>query len=88
MGDKAKTKPTLKMGERQDENGYMVPGLGFEFDGTFIANPYTSACGRFDVLNPRSKYGLTLEQIVDICEANDIIPPCQTVTNAIQGKPL
>ena len=36
--------------------------LGFDFEGFFITDPYTSTCCRFEV-DPMKEYGLTKKQI-------------------------
>jgi len=42
---------------------YVTDGvLGFDHDGFFITDPFTSECGRFDV-DPLAYYGLTAEQV-------------------------
>ena len=41
---------------------YVTDGvLGFDHDGFFITDPFTSECGRFEV-DPIAFYGLTAEQ--------------------------
>ena len=37
--------------------------LGFEWEGFFITDPFTSSCNRFEV-DPISEYGLTTEQVM------------------------
>jgi len=49
-----------------------IPGceiLGFDHEGSFITDPTTSECGRFEV-NPIKEYGLTQKQVERILEHN------------------
>ena len=42
-----------------DESGQLfeeLRGMGFDFDGTWVVNPYWSVCGRFQV-DPIEEYG-------------------------------
>lgn len=44
--------------------------LGFDHDGWFITDPFTSECGRFDA-DPIAYYGLTAEQVEQFKGEND-----------------
>jgi len=49
-----------------------IPGceiLGFDHEGSFIIDPTTSECGRFEV-DPIKEYGLTQKQVDRILEHN------------------
>ena len=45
--------------------------LGFDYNGTFITDPFVSECSRF-VLDPIKNYGLTKKQTNDIIKYNQL----------------
>ena len=45
--------------------------LGFDYNGTFITDPFVSECSRF-VLDPIKNYGLTKKQTNDMIEYNQL----------------
>ena len=45
--------------------------LGFEWEGFFITDPFTSSCNRFEV-DPISEYGLTTEQVKRLKQENNL----------------
>lgn len=49
--------------------------LGFDYNGTFITDPFTSECSRF-VLDPIKDYGLTKQQVNDMITFNKLDEEC------------
>ena len=45
--------------------------LGFDYNGTFITDPFVSECSRF-VLDPIKNYGLTKKQTNDMIKHNQL----------------
>lgn len=45
--------------------------LGFDYNGTFITDPFVSECSRF-VLDPIKDYGLTKKQTNDMIKYNKL----------------
>ncbi len=45
--------------------------LGFDYNGTFITDPFVSECSRF-VLDPQKDYGLTKDQTCDMIKQNKL----------------
>jgi len=45
--------------------------LGFDYNGTFITDPFVTECQRFAV-DPIKDYGLNNNQVIEICKTNNL----------------
>lgn len=67
-GDGMAAKFTFVEDGTLDDEGRQIPAWGFEYDGIFITNPYSSECSRFEVLP--AYYNLTVAEAEHLVNLN------------------
>lgn len=67
-GDGMAAKFTLVQGGAMTDDGHSIPAWGFEYDGIFITNPYSSECSRFEVTP--DYYNLTVAEAEHLVNLN------------------